>query len=346
MKIAFYATNIVPIHAEILNERALGGIETGIVRLAEALSRRGHDVTVYTPHENPPPSKPVYRFKNEIIQAGSLDVFVAVRDWIPLLFQEIKAEKRVFWTGDAADQFPNYGIGDKRVIASCDRLLTVSSWHTENLCEASGFPRAKTSALGNGVDLRLFDGSEKRIRKRMIYSSMPYRGLVHVPPLLKALVQKHPDLEMHVFSGYQIYDQGNKEFEGLRRELSGISQVKIHGNVLQKELAREFMKSSVLFYPCHFEETSCITALEAQAAGCPIVSTHLGALPETVGNAGILIDEMPGSQKFYDRFFIETDRLLSDDRLWTSLSEAGKKRAQEFSWDVIAQRFETILKQF
>ncbi len=345
MKIAFYASNIVPIHAGTLNERPLGGTETGLIRLAEALSQLGHEIFVYTPLESPPPSKPTYLFKNEIVNASELDAFVAVRDWIPLLFQEIRAKAKYYWTGDAADQFPNYGIGDKRVAAEVKNLLTVSQWQSENLCKGSGFPLEKAAVIGNGVDLSLFEGSEKRVRKRLIYSSMPYRGLVHIPPLYQALKKKHPDLELHVFSGYKVYDQNEKEFETLRKALQALPHCTIHGNVLQKDLAREFMKSSILFYPSHFEETSCITAIEAQAAGCPVLTTRLAALPETIGEAGILIDEVPGSQIFYEKFFAEADRLLSDDTLWTRLSEAGKSRASGFSWKVVAERFIEVLKR-
>lgn len=343
MRIAIYGTNIIPIHARSLEERALGGTETGIVKLSEVLAELGHDVTVYTPLENPPSSNPKYLNKNRIPEAPEMDVFIAVRDWIPLLFQEIRAKKKFFWTGDAADQFPNFGIGDKRVVSEISNLLTVSEWQAKTLCEASGFPIEKAFVLGNGVDLSFFAGTEKRNMRRLIYSSMPYRGLVYVPSLFSALKQKYPDLEMHVFSGYDVYNQPEKGFQELKTALLSLSGCTLHGNILQKDLAREFMKSAILFYPCHFEETSCITAMEAQAAGCAIVSSHLAALPETVGDAGVLVKEPPGSQGFLQAIFTATDKILSDEALWRKFSEAGLRRAQNFSWKAVGKRFEKFL---
>ncbi len=75
-------------------------------------------------------------------------------------------------------------------------------------------------------------------------------------------------------------------------------------------MAREFMKSAILCYPNTFAETSCITAMEAQAAGCAIVTSKLAALPETVANAGIMIEGEPGSPAYLDSFSTAVDVFL------------------------------------
>jgi glycosyltransferase involved in cell wall biosynthesis len=38
-----------------------------------------------------------------------------------------------------------------------------------------------------------------------------------------------------------------------------------------------------LTYPCIFEETACLAAVEAMAAGCRLITPSFGALPETTG---------------------------------------------------------------
>lgn len=344
MKIAFYASNIVPIHAKSLTERPLGGVETGLIYLSECLASLGHEVTVFTPLENPPESKPRYLSHKAIESHGPVDAFISVRDWIPVLYR-LSAKTRFFWTGDSYDQFPNFGMGDKRLAQSINAFLAVSEWHANTLCEASGFPRSKTWILRNGVNLSLFEGEEKRVRKRLIYSSTPYRGLQYVPALYRELKKKHPDLELHVFSGYAVYNQAPQSFEVLQKELAQLPDCTLHGNTLQKDLSREFMKSSILFYPCDFEETSCITAMEAQAAGCVSLSTKLGALPETIGDAGVLIEGRAGSPEYAKAFLEAADSLLSNDALFAKYSARAKERAKEFSWLGIAQRFEEFVSQ-
>ena len=97
------------------------------------------------------------------------------------------------------------------------------------------------------------------------------------------------------------------------------------------------MKASILAYPSDFEETSCITAMEAQAGGCPVVTTALAALPEAVGDGGILIEGKAGTEVYRQKFVEACDRILSDDALFHQLSQQGLKRAQTFDWKWRAQ---------
>ncbi len=343
MRIAFFASNCVPFHAKSLEERPLGGTETGVIRMAECLTALGHDVTVFTPMPNPPASKPTYLPLAAVEQHPGVDVFISIRDWIPCMYR-IPASKRMMWTGDSYDQFCNFGLGDKRVAEVVDNLLTVSPWQADQLCERSGYPRSKAWVIENGIELDHFKGSEPRARKRLIYSSTPHRGLSFVPALMMKLREKHPEAEIHIYSSYKVYhDERANERPDFFSVLEKTPGCILHESILQKDLAREFMKSSVLFYPCDFEETFCITAMEAQAAGCVTLASELAALPTTVGQSGILIPGRPSRPGYAEEFVNACDRLLSDDGLWTRLSEEGKRRAQGYSWTNLAKRFHDFL---
>lgn len=351
MKFLIIPQGCLPFHAGSLEERPLGGIETGVIRVGEELSALGHTVTIITGIDNPPLSTPLYLPFRALQDIRSVDVLIAVREWAPLLLP-IEAKRRLFWTGDSYDQPQNLGIGDPRVSARIDGFLAVSHWHADRLSQESGFPRGKCWVIRNGVKLEYFSGTETRLRKRMMYSSTPYRGLQFVPLIYRELKRRHADAELHVFSGYQVYagaapppKQAVAEYEALRQDLSSIPGCTVHGNVRQRELAREFMKSALLLYPNTFEETSCITALEAQAAGCAIVSSQLGALPETVRNAGALIPGRPGTPEYMRAFVDVADAVLRDDALFEQLSRAGKRQAQESDWQNVALRILQGLEQ-
>ncbi len=349
MRITFIHTAGAPIHAQSLEERPLGGTETALICLSQELHRIGHTVTVVGSVENPPLSLPLYLPLRAIGDLAEQDVIIAVRDWSPL-FLPIAAKKRLLWTGDSYDQPASVGLGDLRVAERIDRLLAVSSWHADTLCAASGFPRDKALVLRNGVRLSLFNGDEPRIRKRLIYSSTPYRGLALLTGIFAELRKAHPDLELHVFSGLQVYQGAGIDenlahtFEPLFTTLRATPGCTVHGNIKQEQLAREYMRSSVLAYPNTFDETSCITAMEAQAAGCPIVSSARGALPETVREAGILLSEQPGSPEYMAKFTSTVDKLLSDDPLWMSYSKKAIAQAQGYDWSSIARQFAEQLR--
>lgn len=348
MNFLFIPSACIPFHNNSLEERPLGGTETAVIRLAQSLSKLGHKVRVLSAIDNPPLSEPLYVPLSAFPHIDSVDVLIAVREWRPL-FLELKAAKRLLWTGDSYDQLHSVGLGDKRVYDRIDALLAVSEWHANSLSQHSGFPREKARVIRNGVHLEYFEGEEARHRKRLIYTSTPYRGLQFLPQIFQALKQKHKEAELHVFSGYGVYAQnGNpvppgydravKEFEVLKKTLLAIEGIYLHENVTQQQLSREFMKSSVLAYPNIFEETSCISALEAQAAGCAVVTSRLAALPETVANAGILVDGKPGTESYQQDFVAAIDRIWSDPKRWEAFSQQALKQAQENSWDKVAQR--------
>src|SRR5262249_37346040 len=134
--------------------------------------------------------------------------------------------------------------------------------------------------------------------------------------------------------------------EATLAEVRGLPGCHVHGNVLQKELARELMRSAIFFYPSTFLETSCIAAMEAMAAGCVVVTSDAGALPEPVGDAGVLVPGVPGSDDYRRAFVAATHALLSDDARWTDLSARARRRAQaQLGWDVCADRLERLLAE-
>lgn len=344
MKFLFLPAGCLPFHGKTLEQRPIGGTETGIIRLAEALVEQGHEVTVIAEVENPPLTPVLYIPSRAMQFVGPVDVLIGVRDWRMCLLP-IQAKKRFFLTGDAYDQPISTGIGDTRVSRHIDAFLAVSEWHAQTMCDASGFPPERAFVIRNGIKRELFDTVEQKIPKRLIYSSTPYRGLALLPKIFGEIVQKHPDASLHVFSGYEVYGGSQStppaqlaEFEQIKGELLKLPNVYIKGNVLQKDLALEFLRSSILAYPNTFAETSCITAMEAQAAGCVPVTSALGALPETVGDAGMLVPANPGSEEYLNAFTQALHELLSDSERLGRLAAKGRERSAQFSWDEVAKR--------
>lgn len=349
MKIAFFPEQMASFHGKTLEEKPLGGMETAVIRLAEALQDLGHQVTVFSKHENPPLTKPLYLPFTSLQHLGEVDCFVGIRDW-RTCFLPIKAKKIFYWTGDSYDLPQNFGIGDKRVVNKIDRLLAVSAWHAEKLTYLSGFPKEKAYVLRNGVHAPYFEETVEKNRFRLIYSSTPYRGLKYLPQIFTKLKEKHPQIELHIFSDYKVYGENAnqayagliQEFNVMKEEFSKIDGCFLHGNVTQKQLAQEMQKSGILAYPNTFEETSCITAMEAQAAGCVVVTSNIGALPETIDDAGLIVKESPGTPKYVEAFIQEMDKLLSSEKLFNDLSHKAKERGKSYSWAQIAKDFMNI----
>ncbi len=348
MKIVFFAGKCMPIHAGTLSERPIGGTETGLIHVARCLHEAGHAVLVYTSHPSPPSGGPQYRAANRFFEETGADVLVAVQDfWACFAQQEFLI--RAFWTGDGPEQYSTYGIGDPRISRKIDLIFCASLWHRDVLAEQSSFPSEKTRLAGNGVDLSLFAGEEERVPARLIYTAAPYRGLVHLLKIFPRIREAIPEAELHIFSDMRLYERGGaktpqiahyeREREILRQHFSQMTGVVFRESLLQKDLAREYMKSKLFLYPNIVRETCSITCLEAQAAGCPVLSTQLGALPETVGDGGVLFEGDPSADEYQDVFVQNAVELLQDENKWRSLSLQAKSRiAKEYTWEHVAQR--------
>jgi glycosyltransferase involved in cell wall biosynthesis len=352
VKVAFLVNQGIPFHGKTLELRPLGGTETAVIRLAEALSQQGVEVVVLTTVRNPPVTDVLYLPLDALPQLGEVDVIIAVRDWNLILVPAV-GKKRFFWTGDSYDQPLTVGIGDRRIASRIDTLFSVSEWHGETLCQASGFPLSRYYPLRNGVHLPYFEGEKARHRKRLFYSSMPYRGLALLPEIFTKILESHADAELHIFSSYDTYQGGASpspqqmyEYEDILKKFQAIPRVSIRGTVPQKELAHEMMQAAVLAYPNTFEETSCITVMEAKAAGCVVVSSAKGALPETVGKGGILIKEKPGTSAYTERFVEAANKFLSDDLLFNEVSLMNRREAfEKLGWNTRAKELLRFLER-
>ncbi|MCJ7507157.1 MAG: glycosyltransferase family 4 protein, partial [candidate division Zixibacteria bacterium] len=94
--------------------------------------------------------------------------------------------------------------------------------------------------------------------------------------------------ERFVFIG--VHSRGQREsFLNQIRDLGLTERVKHLGYVEDDDLSALFCGATAFVFPS-LKEGFGLPALEAMACGCPVISSNLSAMPEVVGDAGILID--------------------------------------------------------
>jgi glycosyltransferase involved in cell wall biosynthesis len=111
------------------------------------------------------------------------------------------------------------------------------------------------------------------------------------------------------------------------RNLGLMGKVRHLGLVPRAHLAGLYEGAIALVYPSRFEGFGA-PVLEAWSVGCPVISSNAAALPEVVGDAGILLesDDLEGWTQ-------TMDTVLSNPRLRDELAALGTKRSAEFSWE-------------
>jgi glycosyltransferase involved in cell wall biosynthesis len=81
-----------------------------------------------------------------------------------------------------------------------------------------------------------------------------------------------------------------------------------------------------------FEEGFGIPVLEAMTRGVPVVAANRGALPEVLGDAGLLVDPHQPEQ-----LAAAIERMLWDDSFTAAAASKGVERSKLFSWDRTAR---------
>jgi L-malate glycosyltransferase len=113
----------------------------------------------------------------------------------------------------------------------------------------------------------------------------------------------------------------------LAEELGVADAVQLADSVDFPNLLAHYQTADV--FVCMSEhEGFCIPALEAMHFDVPVVAYATAALPDTVGNAGILLDDKDPAI-----VACAVDRVLTDHQLRASLNEAGRARVEHFSLD-------------
>ncbi len=242
----------------------------------------------------------------------------------------------VYWNQLSYDQQGVQWLSDPKNVEMIDQFVFVSYWQAEKYRQLFGIPGYKTTVIQNAcrpVAPRL--GGPRKLVK-LCYTSTPFRGL---DVLLEAWDRLNPeDCELHVFSSCQIYGKDFAESEepkytDLYNRCLNTKGIVYRGSIPNDELRKELPSFDILAYPCTFEETSCIAVIEALSAGLRVVTSSLGALPETTEGWAKLYPYLMDGSKHADVFASLLKKEIEQVRKGLFLEEQVKTYAPRWSWD-------------
>jgi glycosyltransferase involved in cell wall biosynthesis len=113
-------------------------------------------------------------------------------------------------------------------------------------------------------------------------------------------------------------DERSDKYAPLYNQCRQTPGIRYMGSVAQPALAEGLKRASILAYPNTFAETSCIAVMEAMAAGLMVVTTDLGALPETTRGFAALLPPLNGAATVQEFTRCFLDRLKEVLHTWAN----------------------------
>jgi len=231
------------------------------------------------------------------------------------------------------------------------RVVCVSAATRADVMRLCRVPEKRIAVVPNGIDalFRPFDrGTETRLKTGLVgegrvvvlhvSSGVGYKNVPATLEVVAALARAGRPVAL-VRTGVPL----SQDELSLARRLGVEESIIDCGRVSESRLVEIYNLSDVLLFPSFYEGFGW-PPLEAMACGLPVVASNRGAIPEVVGEAGLLAgpDDIAGLARAV------TEVLESAD-LRKTLRGKGLRRASEFTWqravDGYVRVYEEVLAQ-
>jgi glycosyltransferase involved in cell wall biosynthesis len=217
-------------------------------------------------------------------------------------------------------------VRDAALNPLCDLRVAVSRVVKQSVIDVEHVAPSHVVVLENGIDVERFqraDGAE--VRREL---GIPTRPMVAVVSRLssekgvESAIRMMPILDRGAV--LLLIGDGKEEprFRALADELRLGDAVRFLG--VRDDVERILAAADVVVVPSHWEEAFGLAVVEGMAAGRPVVVSRSGAMPDLVGNTGLVVPKKDPAA-----LAAAVACLLDDPMLRARLGRAAQARARE-----------------
>ena len=277
--------------------KGMGGSETWIIEMAKWISRTGkYHVVVFCKTNEPDfyenvGYNPIQLF-HSFIATTEVEYCIISRytEYIPVALHGNAKNIGIIFHDNVLPE---------TVIPVDDKIKHIwglTEWHANQI--KGIFPMFDNiiEHIHYGINTDYFNEHPIKTKNSFIYSSFPNRGLVVLLKMWVRIRERFPDATLNIYCNIeqewvnQVAPEMMKEIKTLLKVIKG--GIKVHGWVSKRILAEAFQSSEYFLYPCIFEETFCLTAVEAAISKCVVITNGLAGLSETAKH-GITVPGNP-----------------------------------------------------
>jgi glycosyltransferase involved in cell wall biosynthesis len=218
--------------------------------------------------------------------------------------------------------------------------------------------RGNVHTIYNGIDLDRFQGFDPAARRTyrskynlpedarvILYAGavIQEKGVIHLARAFTYLLDTINNVVLVLAGdsnlwGNDVQADSQAEYaEMVKRALSGAraaGKTFFLGKQPYDEMPNIYQMSEIVVVPSIWEEAFGLVALEALAAGKPVIATRTGGMGEFLTDRNS-IRARPGDEPGLAQAML---RLLSDDALYQRLARQARQDAQKYSWETAVKQ--------
>jgi glycosyltransferase involved in cell wall biosynthesis len=224
-----------------------------------------------------------------------------------------------------------------RVAQKMERIITVSESSHGDIVKDHGVDPSKLHVVNVGVDPLQFRPMPDiaRVPGRLMCTSssdVPMKGVIHLMEAVAKIRTERPDVHVTVIGKP---NPDGPVMQTIRRlDLEPIVEF-VYG-VTDERIVELYAEAEMAVVPSLYEGFS-LPAVEAMAAGVPLVATTGGAVGEVVGRDGTTAALVPPGDP--GALAVQILELMADPERRARIGEAGRKRVVDlYSWQATANR--------
>lgn len=263
--------------------------------------------------------------------------------------------KRIYWTHNLPWQGMPPAVNERASIhpahnwRDVDNIVFVSDWQKQkyiNHYKYSEQDQHRFRVLRNAIQ-PIPEHTKPNDKIRLIYTSVPERGLNVLYYAFDNVSKKFPNIELDVYSSYRIYGMGDwdNRYRRLFDQLRSHPQINYHGTVSNSEIHQALQRAHIFAYPSVFMETSCVSIIEAMSAGCVCVHSDIAALKETTAG---YTNMYPFVSNFHEHVRVyeqQLEKAILQCQAGVDLSAQKQYTDSNYSWDVRIGEWEQFINQ-
>jgi len=290
-----------------------------------------------------------YRYEIAFRLRNRFDVIYVFNrpEFMPALKKSNPAAKLALHMGNDHLMEMEAGLG-RRVVAACDLIIATSQYIRAGMLKKHPHAGGKIRVFHNGVNAEQFCPNHAAAEKKegiILYVGRlcAGKGVHHVIAAVGPIFGKFPNARLKIVGSSWFGENVATEYVERLKALAAPAGARIEfaGYVPNDRVAEHYREADIFVAPSVWNEGFCNANLEAMASGLAVVSSNRGAIPEVVGDAGILIDpENPHD------LGVKLEYLLANPRVRRNLAEAARARATTcFDWDRISREIERTMME-